>query len=120
MNSNPFKVGSRVVEDVAVIYPQGYLNNLAGESLVTECGKYTRSGVKKIVVNFRETDLINSIGISLLLHIMEELQTAGGTLCFTDMSKVQIGIFEMLGLTKYFCFFPDENGALQFLNAERE
>jgi len=120
MNSNPFKVGSRVVEDVAVVYPQGYLNNLAGEGLVAECGKYTQSGIKKIVVNFRETDLINSIGISLLLHIMEDLQTAGGTLCFTDMSKIQLGIFEMLGLTKYFRFFPDENGALQFLNTARE
>ncbi len=117
MNSTPFRVGSRIVEDVAVVYPQGYLNNLAGEGLVAECGKYTRSGIKKIVVNFRETDLINSIGISLLLHIMEDLQGAGGTLCFTDMSKVQLGIFEMLGLTKYFRFFPDENGALQFLNA---
>ncbi|MFI5295479.1 MAG: STAS domain-containing protein [Thermodesulfovibrionales bacterium] len=120
MNSIPFRVGSRVVDDVALIYPQGYLNNLAGEGLVAECGKYTRSGIKKIVVNFRETDLINSIGISLLLHIMEELQTSGGTLCFTDMSKVQLGIFDMLGLTKYFCFFPDENGALQFLSAARE
>ncbi len=117
MNSSPFQVKSRLVEDVAVIYPKGYLNNLAGEGLVSECGKYIRSGIKKIVVNFRETDLINSIGISLLLHVMEELQGAGGTLCFTDMSNVQLGIFEMLGLTKYFSFFQDENGALQFLAA---
>ena len=120
MKSAPFQVRSRVVEDAAVIYPQGYLNNLAGEGLVNECGRYTRSGVKKIVVNFRETDIINSIGISLLLHIMEDLQTAGGTLCFTDMSKVQLGIFDMLGLTKYFRFFPDETGALQFLGAPQE
>jgi anti-anti-sigma factor len=120
VNPFPFQVRSRLVKDMAVIYPQGYLNNLAGEGLVSECGKYTRSGIKKIVVNFRETDLINSIGISLLLHVMEELQTAGGTLCFTDMSKVQLGIFEMLGLTKYFRFFQDEDGALQFLAAPGE
>lgn len=117
MNPSPFQVKSRLVKDVAVVYPQGYLNNLAGEGLVNECGKYAKSGIKKIVVNFSETDLINSIGISLLLHVMEELQGAGGTLCFTDMSKTQLGIFEMLGLTKYFRFFQDENGALQFLAA---
>ncbi len=117
MNSSPFQVKSRLIEDVAVVYPQGYLNNLAGEGLVRECGRFTRSGIKKIVVNFRETDLINSIGISLLLHVMEELQGAGGTLCFTDMSKTQLGIFEMLGLTKYFRFFQDEDSALQFLGA---
>ena len=119
MNSSPFQVRSRLIEDVAVIYPQGYLNNLSGEGLVNECGRYTSSGVKKIVVNFKETDLINSIGISLLLHVMEDLQTAGGTLCFTEMSKVQLGVFEMLGLTKYFRFFQDETGALKFLEAEK-
>jgi anti-anti-sigma factor len=120
VNPSQFQVKSRLVKDVAVIYPQGYLNNLTGEDLVSECGKYTRSGIKKIVVNFRETDLINSIGISLLLHVMEDLQNADGTLCFTDMGKTQLGIFEMLGLTKYFRFFQDENGALQFLGGPAE
>ncbi len=108
------------MSDVAILYPQGYLNNLAGEGLISECGKYTRAGIKKIIVNFRETDLINSIGISLLLQVMEELQASGGTLCFTEMDKVQLGIFDMLGLTKYFRFFQDENGALQFLGGAKE
>lgn len=120
MNATGFRVKSRLVNDVAILYPQGYLNNLAGEGLVSECGKYTRAGVKKIIVNFRETDLINSIGISLLLHVMEELQAAGGTLCFTEMDKVQLGIFDMLGLTKYFRFFQNENGALEFLGSGNE
>ncbi len=116
MNPSPFQVTSRLVKDVAVVYPQGYLNNLAGEGLVSECSRYARTGIKKVVVNFGKTDLINSIGISLLLHVMEELQAVEGTLCFTDMSKVQVDIFEMLGLSKFFLFFPDEDRALQFLN----
>ncbi|SPQ01634.1 putative Anti-anti-sigma factor [Candidatus Sulfobium mesophilum] len=120
MNAAPFQVKSRIVNDVAVIYPKGYLNNLSGEGLVSECGRYIETGIKKIIVNFSETDLINSIGISLLLHVMEELQTTGGTLCFTDMDKVQLGIFDMLGLTKYFRFFQDEKGALQFLGGSAE
>jgi len=120
MKSSAFQVRSRLLKDVAVVYPQGYLSNLSGESLVQECGRHARAGIKKMVVNFRETDLINSIGISLLLHVMEELQAVGGTLCFTEMSAAHLGTFEMLGLTKYFQFFPDESGALQFLNAREE
>ncbi|MDA8078376.1 MAG: STAS domain-containing protein [Nitrospiraceae bacterium] len=120
MKSSPFQVTSRLVRDVAIVYPQGYLNNLAGESLVSECSRYARAGIKKVIVNFRQTDLINSIGISLLLHVMEELQAVEGTLCFTDMSKVQADIFEMLGLSKYFLFFQDEDRALQFLNVREE
>lgn len=101
---------------MAVIYPRGYLNNLSGEGLVNECERHARSGVTKIIVNFRETDLINSIGISFLLCVMEDLQNAGGTLCFTEMKKVHLDTFEMLGLTKYFLFFPDEDAALQALS----
>jgi len=115
MTSNPFQVRSRIVGDTAVVYPKGYLNNLSGEGLVKECGRHAGSGIRKIVVNFRETDLINSIGISFLLQTMEDLQSVGGTLCFTEMSKVQLGVLEMLGLSKFFRFFPGEEEALRFL-----
>jgi anti-anti-sigma factor len=115
MNNEPLQTTSRIVKGVAVVYPKGYLNNLSGEALVAECGKHARAGVKKIIVNFRDTDLINSIGISFLLTVMEELRDAGGTLCFTEMKKVHLDTFEMLGLTKYFLFFPDEDAALRAL-----
>ena len=118
MTTSPFQVTSRLVKDVAIVYPRGYLNNLSGEGLVNECGKHARAGMKKIVVNFRETDLINSIGISFLLNVMEDLQTCGGTLCFTEMKKVHLDTFEMLGLTKYFLFFPDEEATLQALRTQ--
>ena len=119
MTTTPFQVTSRLVKDVAIVYPRGYLNNLSGEYLVNECGRHAQAGLKKIVVNFHETDLINSIGISFLLNVMEDLQTAGGTLCFTEMKKVHLDTFEMLGLTKYFLFFPDEEAALTALDARK-
>ncbi len=119
MNPLPFQVTSRLVEDVAVVYPRGYLNNLSGEGLVDECVRHARVGVKKIVVNFRETDLINSIGISFLLSVMEDLQNIGGTLCFAEMKKVHLDTFEMLGLTKYFLSFADENAALRAMTSRQ-
>ncbi len=119
MTTSPFQVTSRLVKDIAIVYPRGYLNNLSGECLVNECGRHAQAGLKKIVVNFHETDLINSIGISFLLNVMEDLQTAGGTLCFTEMKKVHLDTFEMLGLTKYFLFVPDEEAALTALDARK-
>ena len=101
MKSAQFSVASRLDGDAAVIYPKGYLNNLSGESLVKECGIYLGQGVTKIVVNFSETDLINSIGISLLLQIIEDLKNIKGTICCTNMSKFLRDTFEMLGLIEY-------------------
>ncbi len=116
MNVKNFKVTSKRVGDVAVLYPQGYLNNIAGENLVHACNACLEFKVRKVVLNFGETDFINSIGISMLLGIIEKLKDAGGTLCFTNLSKAYIDTFEMLGLARYMHIFPEENEAMRFLS----
>ncbi len=119
MKSAQFSVTSRLDGDAAVIYPKGYLNNLSGKSMVTECGSYINQGISKIVVNFSETDLINSIGISMLLQIIEDLRNIKGTICCTNMSKFLRETFEMLGLIKYMVVFPVESDALKYLKARK-
>ena len=66
--------------------------------------------------NICETDFINTIGISMLLSIIEKLKDEGGTLCFTNLSKAYHDVFEMIGLTRYIHIFPDEKEALLYLN----
>jgi len=110
-----FKVSSKRISDIAVLYPQGYLNDVAGVNLVQECNTCLESEIRKVVLNFSETDFINSIGISMLLGIMEKLKDAGGILCFTNLSKAYNDTFEMLGLDRYIRIFPDESAAMQYL-----
>ena len=119
MKSDQFTVTSRLEGDTAVIYPHGYLNNLAGESLVIECGNYTCRGIKKIVLNFAETGLINTVGISLLLQIMEDLRNIDGTVCFTNMSSLLNETFDILGLMKFLVVFKTETEALSYLGTCR-
>ncbi|GAB4389426.1 MAG: hypothetical protein Kow0025_14670 [Thermodesulfovibrionales bacterium] len=108
-----FMVHSKAVADVAVIYPQGYLNNIVGEKLEKECGGYMQKGINKIVLNFSGTEFINSIGISILLGIIERLKKSEGTLCFTGMKAPHREVFDMLGLTKYAMVFTTEDDALR-------
>lgn len=119
MKSAQFSVVSRLEGDAAIIYPKGYLNNLSGESLVIECGIYIGKGITKIVVNFSETDLINSIGISMLLQIIEDLRNIKGTICCTNMTKFLRDTFEMLGLIQHMLVFPVESDALKYLKARK-
>ena len=119
MKSVQFSVASRLEGDAAIIYPKGYLNNLSGESLVIECGIYIGKGITKIIVNFSETDLINSIGISMLLQIIEDLKNIKGTICCTNMSKFLRDTFEMLGLMQHMLVFPVESDALKYLKAQQ-
>jgi anti-anti-sigma factor len=120
MKSVQFSVASRLEGDAAIIYPKGYLNNLSGESLVIECGIYIGKGISNIVVNFSETDLINSIGISMLLQIIEDLKNIKGTICCTNMSKFLRDTFEMLGLMQHLLVFPVESDALKYLKAHKK
>ena len=115
MSVTNFKVASKRVGDVAVLYPQGYLNNITGENLVKECTSCLKDKITKVVLNFSETDYINSIGISLLLGIIERLNDAGATLCFTNLSKAYLDTFEMLGLARYMLIFPEEIEAMRYL-----
>ncbi len=111
-----FTVSSKTVGSAAVVYPRGYLNNLAGESLVKECNGFIERGISKIVLNFEKIEFINSIGISLLLSVIERLKDCNGALCFANLSSAHLDTFEMLGLTNFMCVFKSEEEALRHLN----
>ncbi len=116
MKAANFNVTTKINDNVAVIYPKGYLNNITGEDLVEASASCIERGVRDIVLNFGETEFINSIGISLLLTIIEKLRECGGTLCFTNMSAMYCETFQMLGLTKYISIFEREEDALRHVN----
>ncbi len=112
-----FNVESKISGDVAILYPQGYLNNLAAEGLEKECDACIAKGIRKIVLNLNGIELINSIGISILLGVIEKVKGTDGTLCFTNLSKLHSETFEMLGLSKYMKVFASEDDALSHLRA---
>ncbi len=120
MKAMNFSVISRTAGDAVVLYPEGYLNNLAGEGLVQECNRFVENGVRKVVLNFGKTDFVNSIGVSLLLGIIERLRACGGTLCFSNLSSSHKDTFDMLGITKYILVFEREEDALEHLKGVAE
>jgi anti-anti-sigma factor len=92
---------ARLVEDAAVIYPGLYLNQLRGESIESQCQELLASGVRRIVVNFQDTELINSIGISILLGVIESVNESEGALMLSNLSSSNRELFEMLGLLSH-------------------
>jgi stage II sporulation protein AA (anti-sigma F factor antagonist) len=115
---NNFSIDSKVFNDVAVLYPNGYLNNIVGESLESKCNHHLDSGIRKIVLNFSNVEFINSIGISILLGIMDMMNDFKGSLCFSNMGSIQTETFEMLGLKKHMRIFDTEAEALRHLEGE--
>jgi len=100
------------VDDCSVIYATGYLNGLSAEKLEYECDNILKKGIKKVVLDFNNIELINSIGISVLIGIIEKLKKIDGHLCFCNLHKIHSDTFEILGLTKYVPIFASESEAI--------
>ncbi len=98
MNTN---IIIRAEGEKAVVYASDYLNKLSGETIERECRRQLDMGCKMLVVNFAETEIVNSIGISILLGVIDAAQNAGAKVIFSDVKAETIELFEMLGLTNH-------------------
>ena len=78
-----------------------YLNKLSGEQIEYECRRRLETGCKELVVSFSETEIINSIGISILLGVIDTASNNGARVVFSDVNENTVELFEMLGLTKH-------------------
>ena len=114
------EIRARLIEDAAVIYPGLYLNQLRGESIENQCQEFLATGVRRIVINFEETELINSIGISILLGVIESVNRAEGALVLSNLNASNRELFEMLGLMSHVEMVETEEMALMRLSTEAE
>jgi anti-anti-sigma factor len=108
-------VRSRCIGEMAVVYATDYLNKLSGERIERECRHRLEEGCRALVINFRDTELVNSIGVSILLGVIDAAETVGAQLVFSNVNRQTIELFEMLGLTKYVALAQDEQEALATL-----
>lgn len=108
-------VRSRLIGEMAVIYASDYLNKLSGERIERECRRQMESGCRALVINFKDTELVNSIGISILLGVINAAESMGAQLVFSDVNNQTVELFEMLGLTRHVAMAKDEREALRTL-----
>ena len=110
-------VRSHCVGTTAVVYASDYLNKLTGERIERECKKQLDSGARALVIDFSDTELVNSIGISILLGIIDIAEKNGALVVFSDVNDETVQLFEMLGLTRHVVLAKDEQEALSGLAA---
>jgi anti-anti-sigma factor len=108
-------IRSHCVGTTAVIYASDYLNKLTGERIERECKDRLDSGCRALVIDFSDTQLVNSIGISILLGIIAIAEKSGARVVFSDVNHQTVELFEMLGLTRHVVLAKDEQEALSTL-----
>jgi anti-anti-sigma factor len=109
-------VRSHCVGTTAVVYASDYLNKLTGEKIERECRRQLNCGCRALVIDFSDTKLVNSIGISILLGIIDVAEKSGAKIAFSDVNSQTVQLFEMLGLTRHVVLAKDEREALMTLS----
>lgn len=94
-------VSAQLETEPSVIYAGDYLNKLTGEQIEYECRRRIESGCTDLIVNFSKTELVNSIGISILLGVIDVAEKNGAKVAFSDVNENTVELFDMLGLTKH-------------------
>ncbi len=113
--TEPTALQARCVGETAIIYAGDYLNKLSGERIERECKRQLESGRRALVINFRDTELVNSIGVSILMGVIDVAEQSHAQLIFSDVNSHNAHLFEMLGLTRYVSLVTDEDEALALI-----
>lgn len=87
--------------ETATVFADDYLNKLSGEKIERECKRRLEAGCKTLIVNFAETEIVNSIGVSILLGVIDAAQNKGAKIVFSDVNEDTNELFQMLGLTNH-------------------
>lgn len=109
-------IKSHCVGTIGVVYASDYLNKLSGEKIERECRRQLDSGCRALIIDFADTQLVNSIGISILLGIIDIAEKNGARVIFADVNNQTVELFQMLGLTRHVALARNEEEALSNLS----
>lgn len=104
-------------DGLAVVYTEGYINNQGGEQIAKAAYELIDGDYRRILLNLVGTKIVNSIGISILIEIIEKMIEIDGRLAFCCLTPTIEKTFHIMGLAQYAGIHPDEDAAVAALRS---
>lgn len=104
-------------DGLAVVYTEGYINNQGGEQIAKAAYELVDEGYRRVLLNLSGTKIVNSIGISILIEIIEKMIEIDGRLAFCCLTPTIEKTFHIMGLAQYAGIHPDEDAAVEAFEA---
>ena len=98
--SSEFNIISEVRDNSLVIKTEGYINNTGGEKILQEFSKH-ENNISNVIIDLEKSKVVNSIGISYLLELIEKLNETEGKLFFTNLDPTIEKTFNIMGLFQF-------------------
>lgn len=98
-------------DGLAVILTDGYINNQGGEEIARVSAELMEEGYRALLLNLAGSKIVNSIGISILIEVLERMIELEGKLAFCSLTPTIQKTFHIMGLTQYAKVYPDQAAA---------
>ena len=108
----PFTLTSEVRNNKLIVTTSGYVNNVGGEAIAKEFERHF-GAIKQVIINLGQSKVVNSIGMSFLLEIIEKLQEVGGKVVFTDLDPAVDKMLTIMGIFEYAGKAPNVEEAMK-------
>ena len=118
--TNDLQVQVRKESSYAVISTDGYINNVGGEKVGEIALGLVDEGYKNLILNLEKSNVVNSIGVSILIELVERIQDIEGRLYFCNLTKVIAKTFTIMGLAEVAGIVDTEAEAIAALAAPLE
>ena len=109
------EVKSRKEGQVGVLETDGYINDTEAERVAEAGHALIDAGLKHLVINIEKSRIISSIGISVLIEVIERLREMDGKVAFCCATPTIAKTLKIMGLLKVADIHDTETEAVQAL-----
>jgi len=99
--SSEFNLISELKDKTLILRTEGYLNNVGGEQIVHKVSEHLNKNINKVIIDLEKSKVVNSIGISYLIDVIEQLNQNNGKLIFTNLDPTIEKTFKIMGLFQF-------------------
>ena len=110
--SSELQATVRERDGAAVVDLRGEIDRAADERLAAAYGTAADSGARNVVLNFEQTDYINSTGIALIVGLLAQARSQGIQISACGLSDHYREIFEITRLADFMTIAHSEDRAV--------
>ena len=96
-----------------VVSSDGYINNIGAERIAKECYKLIEEGFRHFILNLAKSRIINGVGVSILIEVIERVQENQGSVSFSNLTPTIAKTFRIVRLTDAAEIYKDEEEAIR-------
>ena len=99
-------------DGIPILELTGEINLRTVQSLRTACDEVYNTGIKKLVLDFKAVSYVDSVGLALLIEMLQRFRQNGGALVLSNVEDKVRNIFELTKIDMLLSMFKCQEDAV--------